>query len=102
MASAFRRSGKAKDAITQYKRVLADRERTAGADHPDAIAARANLAFAYRGAGRLSEAVQQYEHVLADCERILGPGNLETVTTRASLASALYAGGVSVPLLCSA
>jgi hypothetical protein len=33
--------------------VLEDRERTAGPDHPDTIAARANLAFAYRSAGQL-------------------------------------------------
>ena len=44
--------GKPKDAIALYQRVLADRERIAGPDHPDAITARADLAFAYRSAGQ--------------------------------------------------
>ena len=52
----IRAAGSCKEAIAQYERVLADRERVQGADHPDTIAARANLAYAYRSAGRLREA----------------------------------------------
>ena len=44
-----------------------------GADHPDTIAARANLAFAYRSAGRLREAIPLYERTLADRVRVPGP-----------------------------
>lgn len=43
-----------------------------GAEHPDTLRARANLAASYQGAGRSAEAVELGERVLADCERILG------------------------------
>jgi Flp pilus assembly protein TadD len=68
--------------------VLQDRERTAGPDHPDTIAARVNLAFAYQQAGRLNEAVQQYERALTDGERYLGPDHPMTQTVRGNLEGA--------------
>jgi Tetratricopeptide repeat len=68
--------------------VLEDRERIAGTDHPDTIAARADLAFAYRSAGQLREAIRDYESALADAERYLGPDHPMTRVARDSLDAA--------------
>jgi tetratricopeptide (TPR) repeat protein len=67
--------------------VLADRERVEGADHPDTIAARANLAYAYRTAGRLREAIPQYERTLADRERVQGGDHRDALVARSNLAA---------------
>ena len=73
--------------------MLADRERIAGADHPDTMAARSDLAFAYRSAGQLREAVPAYERALADRERVLGPSHPETLTSYGNLAHAYLDAG---------
>jgi Tetratricopeptide repeat len=65
--------------------VLQDRERTAGTDHPETIAAWADLAAAYRSADRLAEAVQQYQRALTESERHLGPDHPTTQTLRDNL-----------------
>ena len=44
-----------------FEQTLADRERVLGADHPDTLAARANLATAYRAAARTAEAITLHE-----------------------------------------
>ena len=46
--------------------LLADMERVLGADHPDTLNARNNLAIAYRDAGRTAEAITLDEQTLAD------------------------------------
>ena len=38
--------------------LLADQERVLGADHPDTLATRNELAEAYQGAGRMAEAIE--------------------------------------------
>ena len=53
LAAACLAEGKIKDAISHYKRVLSDREKVLGRDHPDTIATTANLAAAYQAAGRM-------------------------------------------------
>ena len=93
LASAYRRGGKPKDAITLYQRVLADHERIAGPDHPDTITARADLAFAYRSAGQLREAIAAYERTLADRERVQGRDHADTRSARAHLAAAYQRAG---------
>ena len=62
-------------------------------DHPDAITARANLAFAYRSAGQLREAIRAYERTLADRERVQGRDHADTRSARASLAAAYQQAG---------
>jgi cytochrome c-type biogenesis protein CcmH/NrfG len=57
-----------------------------GAEHPDTLDARANLAIAYRETGRPAEAVELGQQVLADSERVLGPEDPHTLEIRASLA----------------
>jgi len=46
-----------------------------GADHPETLATRNNLAFCLRAAGREQEARVMFAALLADCERALGPGH---------------------------
>ena len=93
LAFAYRNAGKLKEAIPQYERVLADRERVLGPDHRDTMTARANLANAYQVARRFNEAIPAYERAVADSERMLGAGDMDTLTTRCNLATALYESG---------
>ena len=73
--------------------LLADRERVLGADHPDTLTTRNNLALAYWAAGRAAEAITLLEQTLADEERVLGADHPGTLTTRNNLANAYQAAG---------
>ena len=81
LAAAFLAEGKNKDAISHYKRVLSDREKVIGRNHPDTIATTANLAAAYQAAGRMPAAMQLSEQCCADSERVLGPDHADTLDT---------------------
>ena len=59
-----------------------------GADHPDTLSTRNNLATAYRAAGRTAEAITLHEQNLADRERVLGADHPDTLATRNNLATA--------------
>ena len=59
-----------------------------GADHPDTLTSRHNLAAAYEAAGRLGEAIPLFEQTLADRERVLGPDHPDTLASRNNLAGA--------------
>jgi tetratricopeptide (TPR) repeat protein len=63
------------EAIPRYEQALADRQRVRGADQPDTLISRNNLAAAYESAGRLAEAIQLLELALADRERVLSAGH---------------------------
>ena len=52
--------------------LLTDVERVLGADYPDTLATRGNLAVAYQAAGRTAEAITLHEQNLADRERVPG------------------------------
>ena len=94
--------GRMAEAIPQYRGALADCERVRGADHPDTLRWRNNLAMAYRAAGRTAEAIPLLERTLADCERVLGGDHPYTLTTRSNLAMAYRAAGrtaEAIPLL---
>ena len=86
-------AGRLKDAIPQYERVVADRERLLPAGHRDTLAARAILGAAYQQGRRLREAITTYERVVADSELALGPGDVDTLTSRCNLATAYYEAG---------
>jgi len=88
LATAYRVAGRLKEAVAACERVLADRERLLGPDHPDTVTARGNLAFAYRTAGRLKDAIPQYERAAADRERIAGPEHRDTLAAKSVLAAA--------------
>ncbi|MGW2017045.1 tetratricopeptide repeat protein, partial [Streptomyces sp. NPDC001927] len=59
-----------------------------GPDHPNALAARHNLATSYWQADRIREAIDLLERVVTDCERLLGPDHPNTLTAQNSLAIA--------------
>lgn len=83
-------------AISAAEPLVADCERMLGADHPDTLASRSNLAVAYRAAGRTTEAFPLYQRTLADCERVLGASHPDTLMSRRNLATAYHAAGRTV------
>ena len=68
--------------------LLADQERVLGADDPDTLTTRGNLATAYQAAGRTAEAITLFEQTLADRERLLGADDPGTLNARNNLANA--------------
>ena len=84
-----------KDATEESGRLL-------GANHPDTLSSRNNLALAYQAAGRLNDAIPLLEKTLTDRERLLGPDHPDTLTSRNNLALAYQATGRlndAIPLL---
>ncbi len=80
-------------AIAIGEQLLADQERLLGADHPDTLTARNNLATAYQTVRRTSEAITLDEQTLAARERILGPDHPDTLKSRSNLADAYQDAG---------
>ena len=70
-----------------------ERDPQLGPDHPETIAARANLAVSYHAAGHKAAAVTLFESVVADRERLLGPEHPDTIAARANLAVSYHAAG---------
>ncbi len=68
-------------------------EAALGADHPDTLTARHNLAYAYRAVGRVGEAVGLFEENLAGSVRVLGRDHPDTLIARGNLAGAYQAVG---------
>jgi hypothetical protein len=66
-------------------------ERVLGADHPDTLASRLNLAHTYYAVGRLSDGEAVLRDTAGRCERALPPGDPLTQTVQESLAN--IAGG---------
>ena len=75
-------------AILIAEPLVTDCERVLGADHPDTLAARLNVAHAYQAAGRTAEAIPLLERTLADSERLLGTDHPDTLGSRNDLAVA--------------
>ena len=90
LADTYLAGGQIKEAISLYKRVLADREHVLGSDHLDTIAARGCLGSAYYAGGRMGSALQLYEQTCAGYERVLGADHPDALTYRLSLANAYY------------
>ena len=80
-------------AIEYGESIVAECERVLGADHPDTLTSRSNLAATYVAAGRLEEAIPLLERTLADCERLLGADDPGTLTSGGNLAYAYLAAG---------
>ena len=80
-------------AIPLYEQTLADQQRVLGADHPQTLASRNNLAGAYQAAGDLGRAIPLYEQTLADSARVLGADHPDTLASRNNLAGAYQAAG---------
>ncbi|WP_165615872.1 FxSxx-COOH system tetratricopeptide repeat protein [Parafrankia irregularis] len=80
-------------AIDLFERTLTDRERALGADHPETLASRNNLAYAYLTVGRVEEAINLFERTLTDRERVLGADHPETLFSRSNLGGAYETAG---------
>jgi tetratricopeptide (TPR) repeat protein len=75
------------------QRALTDDVRVLGADHPDTLQSRNNLAYAYESAGDLGQAIPLHERTLADRLRVLGADHPDTLQSRNNLAAAYQAAG---------
>jgi Tetratricopeptide repeat len=75
-------------AAGHLQRALTDSVRVLGADHPDTLTSRNNLAYAWQAAGDLGRAIPLYEQTLADSVRVLGADHPQTKTVRGNLAAA--------------
>ena len=60
--------------------MLAEYERVLGADHPDTLKTRNNLAGAYYSVGRFGEAIELFEQVLDERKRLLGADHPDTLS----------------------
>jgi hypothetical protein len=69
-----------------YRRVVEARERVLGPEHPDTLAARADLAWWTGDSGAAATARDQYAALLPIIERVLGPEHPQTLGARAGLA----------------
>lgn len=83
----------AQQAIGMGERLVADRVRLLGMDHPETLTSQNNLAAAYQAAGRISDAVPLFERTLADSARALGRDDINTLESRNNLAKAYRAAG---------
>ena len=86
LADSYLASGRSKEAVAAYKRVVADRERVLGPDHLDTLTARNNLGAAYQETGKTAAAELACEQAWAGLERVLGPRHPDTLRSRAGLA----------------
>jgi eukaryotic-like serine/threonine-protein kinase len=71
---------------TVHSEALAVRAATLGADHPDTLTSRSNLAAALRDAGRVPEAIALDEETLKLRTTTLGPDHVDTLKSRNNLA----------------
>jgi tetratricopeptide (TPR) repeat protein len=69
-------------AIDTGIRTLADSEKVLGADHPNTLTSRSNLAYSYDKAGQLDQAIPLYENVLANRRRVLGADHPDTLASQ--------------------
>ncbi|MFD4347408.1 tetratricopeptide repeat protein, partial [Streptomyces coelicoflavus] len=85
-AGAFRQGqGALSPALHAHQRALTTYERLLGADHPDTLSSRNDLAYAYESAGDLGRAIPLYQQTLADRQRVLGADHPNTLTSRNNL-----------------
>ena len=79
-------SGSYAAALPIQRQVLHDREETLGAEHPDTLTARANLASWTGNAGDAAGARAQYAALVPVRQRVSGAEHPDTLTARANLA----------------
>ncbi|MET8379311.1 FxSxx-COOH system tetratricopeptide repeat protein [Streptomyces microflavus] len=89
LAAALNAAGAASQELLLRRRVLADRERILGPDHPDTLTSRNNLALALNSLGEHQQAADLHQQVLTDTERALGPNHPHTHNSRNNLAGTL-------------
>ena len=72
------------------RKVLQERERTLGPEHPDTLETRHYLASAFEEEGKYAEAEAQYRALIKVEEKVLGPEHPDTLRARNNLTAALY------------
>ncbi len=70
-----------------YEVLLAGAEQTQGADNPETLTIRHELAQTYHSIGDIDSAITHFEATLAARERVLDAGDTLTITTRTCLAN---------------
>ncbi|MFB4288086.1 tetratricopeptide repeat protein [Nonomuraea sp. ATR24] len=89
LAILLHKRGSFRQAEDELRKVLADRERVLGPDHPDTLLTRHNLAANLHRQGNLREAEKYYREVLNDRRRVLGADHPDTLLTGHHLGRAL-------------
>ena len=90
LAAAYQAAGRYQDATRTALATLAERERSQGPDHREALATRRNLARAYLAAGKPKDAITYCRRALESSERALGPDDPDTMDAVSVLASAYH------------
>ncbi len=74
------------DAIRLWEGTVRVIENALGAENPETLVSRGNLAAAYHEAGRVEDAISLWEESLRIEERVLGADHANTLVTRGNLA----------------
>jgi len=93
LAGAYLAAGYGAEAVTWFKRVLAERSVDLAPGHPAIIAARVSLADALIAAGEPADAVTVLRRAVAESEQFRGPSHPDTLAVRDHLARAYEAAG---------
>ncbi|WP_307793092.1 FxSxx-COOH system tetratricopeptide repeat protein [Amycolatopsis sp. MtRt-6] len=80
-------------ALPLLEQNLESSEQVWGAEHPNTVGSRNNLAQAYASAGRLDETISMFERTVAEGERLLGDEHPNTLIARNNLAGAYELAG---------
>jgi hypothetical protein len=83
--------GEYQQAAALHQLTLGVRERVLGAEHPDTLASRNNLANALYGLGEYQRSAALHQQTLGIRERVLGAEHPTTLGSRNNLANALAA-----------
>ncbi|MBV9162819.1 MAG: tetratricopeptide repeat protein [Pseudonocardiales bacterium] len=85
--------GRLDEALSLFERVLLDRERILGPDHPDTLSSANNLANRLSALGEHEQARALHEDTLTRRRRVLGPDHPDTLSSANNLANRLSALG---------
>src|SRR5689334_25359189 len=82
VASNLRDMGRLDTSRPPFDRALAIAQAQLGPDHPQSLAARANLAYWLGAAGQPAQAARPERRLVGNERRVLGPPHPETLTAR--------------------
>ena len=88
LAVAYRRDGRALEAIPLLEKVLDGRLESLGPDHRETLAAMGDLALAYQSAGRIAEAIPLLEREVEHSQKTHGHDHHQTLIAMNNLAVA--------------
>jgi tetratricopeptide (TPR) repeat protein len=85
--------GRFEEAEKAFRVLVLEGERKHGAEHPDTLAQRNNLANCLTASGRAAEGEKEHRRLLLIRERLFGVEHVDTLSSRNNLAIALQAQG---------